>query len=211
MTPTNERAEARAVLRTILLLAWPTMLEQIMQSAVQYIDTAMVGTLGTQAMAAVGTTTTIGWLVQSSITAFSVGFLAFISKSCGAGDQRAARRAAAQAVLSVLLIGGTCTVLTVSLSGRIPIWMRAEASIRPLASRYFLILYLPMLFRTSSIVLGTVLRAAGDTKTPMKAGLAVNCINVVLNFLLIYPSRQVSLLGCSISLPGMGQIGRAHV
>ena len=78
MTPTNERAEARAVLRTILLLAWPTMLEQIMQSAVQYIDTAMVGTLGTQAMAAVGTTTTIGWLVQSSITAFSVGFLAFI-------------------------------------------------------------------------------------------------------------------------------------
>ena len=205
MTPTNERAEARAVLRTILLLVWPTMLEQIMQSAVQYIDTAMVGTLGTQAMAAVGTTTTIGWLVQSSITAFSVGFLAFISKSCGAGDQRAARRAAAQAVLSVLLIGGTCTVLTVSLSGRIPIWMRAEASIRPLASRYFLILYLPMLFRTSSIVLGTVLRAAGDTKTPMKAGLAVNCINVVLNFLLIYPSRQVSLLGCSISLPGMGR------
>ena len=59
MTPTNERAEARAVLRTILLLAWPTMLEQIMQSAVQYIDTAMVGALGTQATAAVGTTSTV--------------------------------------------------------------------------------------------------------------------------------------------------------
>ncbi|MCI8970661.1 MAG: MATE family efflux transporter [Oscillibacter sp.] len=196
--------EARATLRVILLLAWPTMLEQIMQSAVQYIDTAMVGALGTQATAAVGTTTTIGWLVQSSITAFSIGFLSFISKSCGAGDQRAARRAAAQAVLAALVIGGLCTVLTVSLSRSIPVWMQAEPQIRPLASRYFFILYLPMLFRTAGILLGTVLRAAGDTKTPMKAGLLVNCINVTLNFLLIYPTRKVSLLGCALTLPGAG-------
>ena len=41
---------------TILALAWPTMLEQLMQTAVQYIDTAMVGSLGTQATAAVGAT-----------------------------------------------------------------------------------------------------------------------------------------------------------
>jgi Na+-driven multidrug efflux pump len=40
-----------------------------------------------------------------------------------------------------------------------------------------------MLFRTASIILGTVLRAAGDTKSPMKIGIAVNIINVVLNFI----------------------------
>lgn len=204
MTSIRKRREAAAAARVILTLAWPTMLEQIMQSAVQYIDTAMVGTLGTQATAAVGTTTTIGWLVQSSITAFSIGFLAFISRACGAGDWKAARQAAAQAVLSVLAVGGACTLLTVLLSGVIPVWMRAEAHIRPMASRYFLILYLPMLFRTASIILGTVLRAAGDTKTPMKTGLLVNCINVVLNFLLIYPTRTVSLLGRPWTLPGAG-------
>ena len=44
----------RAMLPVIFSLAWPTMLEQFMQTAVQYIDTAMVGTLGTQATAAVG-------------------------------------------------------------------------------------------------------------------------------------------------------------
>lgn len=204
MISIQKRQEAVSATRVILLLAWPTMLEQIMQSAVQYIDTAMVGALGTQATAAVGTTTTIGWLVQSSITAFSIGFLAFISKSCGAGDLKAARRAAAQAVLSVLVIGGACTILTLSLSSVIPIWMRAEPHIRPVASRYFLILYLPMLFRTASIVLGTVLRAAGDTKTPMKAGLLVNCINVALNFMLIYPTRTVSLFGIACTIPGAG-------
>ena len=58
-----------SVMGTIFALAWPTMLEQLMQTAVQYIDTAMVGALGTQATAAVGSTTTINWLLISSISA----------------------------------------------------------------------------------------------------------------------------------------------
>ena len=53
----------------ILSLAWPTMLEQLMQTAVQYIDTAMVGSLGTQATAAVGATATVSWLIGSSTSA----------------------------------------------------------------------------------------------------------------------------------------------
>ena len=44
----------RQMIAVILALAWPTMLEQLMQTAVQYIDTAMVGSLGTEATAAVG-------------------------------------------------------------------------------------------------------------------------------------------------------------
>ncbi|MBO5299957.1 MAG: MATE family efflux transporter, partial [Clostridia bacterium] len=54
---------------TILTLAWPTMLEQLMQTAVQYIDTAMVGSLGTDATAAVGSTTTVNWLIGSTVSA----------------------------------------------------------------------------------------------------------------------------------------------
>ena len=48
---------------SIFALAWPTMLEQLMQTAVQYIDVAMVGSLGTEATAAVGSTTTVNWLI----------------------------------------------------------------------------------------------------------------------------------------------------
>lgn len=193
-----------AMLAVILGLAWPTMLEQLMQTAVQYIDTAMVGSLGTRATAAVGATSTVNWLVNSSLSALSVGFLAFIARALGAGDERGARRAAMQAVLAVLTAGTLFTVLTLSLSGAIPALMQVDASIRSLASAYFFILYLPMLPRTASIIFGTVLRAAGDTRTPMKAGAAVNLVNVTLNLLLIYPSRTVSLLGLHIALPGAG-------
>ena len=201
----------RRMLFTILALAWPTMLEQLMQTAVQYIDTAMVGVLGTQATAAVGSTGTVNWLVGSTISAMGVGFLSYISRAYGADEQENARRAVAQAALLTLVVGSFFTVLTVSVSKWVPVWMQVDSSIQDMASQYFLILYLPMLPRTASIIFGTVLRAAGDTKTPMKIGIFMNLINVVLNFFLIYSTRTVSLF--SISFPvygaGLGVIGAA--
>ncbi len=188
----------------IMALAWPTMLEQLMQTAVQYIDTAMVGSLGTQATAAVGATSTVSWLVGSTVSAFGVGFLSYIAKACGAQDREAARRSVSQAVLMVLVTGLAFTAITLGLSRQVPVWMQVEESIRDLAARYFFILYLPMLPRCASMVFGTVLRAAGDTKTPMKIGAIVNLINVVLNFLFIYPTRQMTLLGFTFTMPGAG-------
>ena len=191
----------------ILALAWPTMLEQLMQTAVQYIDTAMVGSLGTQATAAVGATTTINWLLGSTISALSVGFLAFVSQACGSGDREKAAGAASQAVLATLVVGSLFTVLTLSLSDMVPVWMQVDPQIRTLAGRYFFILYLPMLPRTATIIFGTLLRAVGDTKTPMRVGLWVNGINIVLNFLLIYPTG--TYWGITVPGAGLGVIGAA--
>lgn len=201
----------RAMIGVILALAWPTMLEQLMQTAVQYIDTAMVGTLGTQATAAVGATSTVNWLINSTISALSVGFLSFIARALGAGDQEAAKRASAQAALAVAVSGVAFTAVALSLSGLVPVWMQVDESIRALSSTYFFIIYLPMLPRAASIIFGTVLRAAGDTKTPMKIGVLVNVINVALNFLLIYPTRSLNILSLSFVMPGagLGVIGAA--
>lgn len=204
MIETSKRARYQALLPVVFTLAWPTMLEELMQTAVQYIDTAMVGRLGTDATAAVGSTATVNWLIGTTIYAFAIGFLAFISQSLGAGEKERARRASAQSVLTVLLTGCFFTVLTASLSRFVPGWMQVEERLRPLAARYFFIVYLPMLPRTASVIFGTVLRAAGDTRTPMRVGLGVNLLNVAGNFLLIYPSRTVELLGLRLSLWGAG-------
>ena len=201
---TKKRIFDWALLPAVLTLAWPTMLEQFLHTAVQYIDTAMVGSLGTQATAAVGSTATVGWLVGSSVSAFGIGFLAYISQALGAGDGQRARRAAGQSVLAVLATGLFFTALTLGLSPFVPVWMQVDPSIRDLAARYFFILYLPMLPRTASVIFGTVLRAAGDTRTPMRVGLAVNLLNVALNFLLIYPSRELSLFGLTVPMWGAG-------
>ena len=194
----------KGLFKTIISLAWPTMLEQLMQTAVQYIDLIMVGTLGTVATAAVGATTTVNWLVNSSISALGVGFLSYIAKAIGAGEKEKAKKASAQAVFVTLLVGIFFTIVTLSLSNLVPVWMQVEGEVQSLAAQYFFILYTPMLFRAATTVFGTVLRAAGDTKTPMRIGLVVNLINVIFNFILIYPTREIEIFSQKITVFGMG-------
>lgn len=191
----------------ILSLALPTMLEQFLATAVQYIDTAMVGTLGTHATAAVGATATVNWLINGTVCAIGVGFLSYISKACGAGDRDRAKRAAAQAVLVTLIVGIGFTVLALALSSRVPIWMQADPSIQELASQYFFVMYIPMLARSAILLFGNLFRAVGDSKTPMRVGLMVNLINVAGNLLLIYPTRVWH--GLTLYGAGWGVVGAA--
>ena len=203
----KERKLNLPMIGTIMALAWPTMLEQAMQTAVQYIDTAMVGSLGTYATAAVGATSTVSWLIGSSTAALGIGFLSYIARSIGAGDREKASRASAQAVLVTLIVGVLFTALCLGLSNRVPVWMQVDPAIQELAAQYFFILYAPMLPRTASTIFGMVLRSAGDTKSPMKIGVLVNLLNVVLNFLLIYPTRTI--WGISVPGAGLGVVGAA--
>ena len=128
----------KEMLPVIFSLAWPTMLEQLMQTAVQYMDTGMVGVLGTSATAAVGATSTVNWLIGSTVSAISIGFLAYISQSIGAGKKEQAKKASGQAVLTVVIVGIFFTILTMGLSRKVPVWMQVDPSIQKLASSYFL-------------------------------------------------------------------------
>ena len=196
--------ERRRTLWVVLALAWPTMLEQLLQVAAQYVDAAMVGRLGAQATAAVGSTVTINWMVGATLSAMGIGFLAFIARELGAKRFENAARAVAQAVFCTLVAGLGFTALTLGLSPFVPRWMNAAEDIREASARYFFIIYTPMLLRAATVVFGTVLRASGDTRTPMKVNLLVNLVNVVMNFLLIYETRDVTLLCVTLRMPGAG-------
>ena len=200
-----------SMIPVIFTLAWPTMFEQLMQTAVQYIDTAMVGTLGTQATAAVGATSTVNWLIGSSVSALGVGFLTFIARAFGAGQKEQASRYTAQAVFVTIITGIFFTILTLSVSSMVPVWMKVDPAIASLAGTYFAIVYAPMLPRSATIIFGTLLRAAGDTKTPMRVGICVNIVNVILNFLLIFPSTSFQIASFQIPIwgAGFGVIGAA--
>lgn len=199
-----QRSDTLSTIKTIVVLAWPIVAEQLMQTTVQYIDTAMVGSLGTHATAAVGATGSISFLLFSVMSALGVAFLAHIARACGAGDQQRARALATQALVVVLVSGTLLTVIPLALSSQIPVWVRADEAIRDLTRIYFIIVTLPILARAATIILSAALRAAGDTQTPMKAGIVVNLVNVCLNFLLIYPTRPMSLLGLHFTMPGAG-------
>ncbi len=204
MTDIKNVSTKRAMIALIFSLAWPTMLEQLLQTAVQYVDLAMVGSLGTDAAATVGSTTTVNWLIGSTISALGVGFLAIIAKAIGASDTRLVKRASAQTVLVTLIAGSVFTAIPLALSPIVPTLMNVKSHLRSDAALYFFILYTPMLFRTASVIFGTALRASGDTKTPMRVGMLVNAVNVILNFFMIYDTRTVKIFGGGIKIFGFG-------
>ena len=196
--------QKRNTLWIVLGLAWPTMLEQMLQVAAQYVDSAMVGRLGAAASATVGCTATVNWMVGSTLSALGIGFLAYIAREYGAERYENARKAVVQSVVAAIVAGLFFMAVTLSLAGFIPGWMNVDPAIRPDAARYFFIIYTPMLLRAAMVVFGTVLRASGDTRTPMKVNVLMNLINVALNFLLIYETRDIRLLGMTLRVPGAG-------
>ena len=194
----------RPLLATVVALAWPAMLEQALQTCVQYADSAMVGRLGVQATAAVGLTTTVTWLTNSPLWALGIGVLACVARAVGAKDERTARSAAMQAVWMALISGALLTLLTQWIAPHLPGWLNADPEIRRDGALYFSIVCAPLIFRALSFILSSALRASGDTRTPMLVNLGMNAINVVLNFFLIFPTRTKVLLGHAVTVPGAG-------
>lgn len=192
------------MLRQLWVLGAPTILEQILHTAVGYVDTAMVGTLGAGASAAVGLTTTVNWLFNGIFFAVSLGLLSYIARFVGAGEESRARQYAAQGIWILLTLGFVLTLAALLISPRLPFWLGAEAEICPDASSYFFIVSIPMLLRGSIILYGNILRAFQDTRTPMRINIAVNLLNILLNQLLIGSGTTLRLGSIGISLPGAG-------
>ena len=186
MAQIDSQLRYRDLLRKLVMLSIPTMVEEILSTLLQYVDTAMVGRLGEQATASVSVTTTIGWLVGSTAYAVGAAVLALISRAYGARDSEKGRKLAQQALLLTIVIGAVLGGVSILLSPYIPVWMGAEESIRSQASLYFTIISLPMVFRAGTAILGSSVRATQNTKTPMIITLSSNLLNIILNYLLIY-------------------------
>ena len=95
----------KSALVSLISLSIPTILEEILSTLLQYVDTAMVGHLGEKATAAVSTTTTIGWLIHSIPGAIAVSMLALASKANGAGEEKKLKKLAGQSIVYAFAIG----------------------------------------------------------------------------------------------------------
>ena len=185
-------------------LSWPAILEQLLGTMVSYVDTAMVGTLGAAATAAVSINASPIWLVGGILSGIGVGYSVQVANAVGARDEYKARRVILQALLAVLVVGLGFLGLLQLLAGYIPRWMGADADVLPQAISYLRFYVLCMPGHAMLYVFSAVLRCTGDTKTPLFLNSSSNILNVILNFLLIYPTRELHILGLTFTMPGAG-------
>ena len=112
--------------RLILSLSLPAILAQLTTIAMQYIDAAMVGSLGAAATASIGLVSSSTWLVGGCCIGVSAGFYVQVAQLIGAGRNREAENVLRQGLMAVLIIGTLISAFGLLLSSRVPVWLGGE-------------------------------------------------------------------------------------
>lgn len=200
MTAALKIREQGPRLRRLWGLSWPAIIEQILNTMVSYVDTAMVGVLGAVGSAAVSVNGPPIWLIHGVMAGVGVGYSVQISNAVGARDPERVRQVIRQAFLAAVVCGLLACGLYETLGASIPRWLGAKPEVLPHAANYMRIYCAALPFNCLLIVFGAVLRCMGNTKTPLIFNTATNVLNLILNFFLIYPTRQWN----GLTLPGAG-------
>ena len=115
-----EKPNTRELAKLVATLSVPTIMAEVCNTAMEYIDTAMVGSLGAQASAAIGLVASSTWLIGGICMGLSVGFTVQIAQFIGAGRNAEARNVLRQALVVLaafsLVLGGAGAAL----SGHLP-------------------------------------------------------------------------------------------
>lgn len=191
--------------RKVWALAWPAVVEQMLLTIVTYVDAAMVGSVGVTATAAVGVNSSVIWLLQGIMGGLAVGASVLVAKKIGEGSMSEAKDFLRQSVLAMLIMGAVLTLLgQLILVPYLASWMGAEAELIGPAGLYMRIVSAAFLFQVFLSVGGAIIRGTGDTRTPMVYNVISNVVNLAGNFLFIYPTRTISVLGMEFTMWGAG-------
>ena len=182
----------------------PAVMAQVSAVAMQYIDAAMVGSLGADATAAIGLVSSTTWLFGGLCIAAATGFSVQAAQLIGGNRDGEAKQVLRQAVCATFLFGMLLLAVGLSISQGLPVWLGGEASVCAEASRYFRIYACALPAAQLRQTAGSMLQCSGDMKVPGRLNMMMCALDVVFNSLLIFPSRQVVLFDHKVWIAGAG-------
>ncbi|MCQ2227764.1 MAG: MATE family efflux transporter [Bacteroidales bacterium] len=198
----------------IALAAWlslPSMLAQLSTIIMEYIDASMVGSLGAEASASIGLVSTTLWLFGGVISSVSTGFYVQVAHRIGAADDEGARDVLRQSLVAALMAGISIAAVGVLISGQLPHWLGGDELVCDDASAYFFIFCLSLPILQINSLCGGMLRSSGNMHVPSALNVIMCALDVLFNWLFIFPDREISLFGFGMTIPGfdMGVRGAA--
>jgi putative MATE family efflux protein len=170
----------------VVALALPAVLSMFAIVANNFIDTALVGHLGDEELAAVGSAAFVIWMIFSLMDIFSVGTVALVSRDYGAGNAESASQRSKEIFRFSIWFSLGLMILGILFSKDILALLNLAPRVEKMGSVYLRIVFLcvPALFVGE--VISAVFRSVGDTRTPMIIMLIAVGLNIVLDILLIY-------------------------
>ena len=171
---------------TIIALAVPAMIENILQTVVGFVDTLFVSKLGLNEVTAVGVANAVLAVYIAIFMALGVGTSSLIARSIGAGNIDKAKSIARQSTIISAIFGLLFGLMTLFFSEPLLRIMGAKANVLADGVTYFQIVAIPSIFISLMFIFGSILRASGDTKTPMKVSWWINLIHIGFDYVLIF-------------------------
>ncbi len=173
--------------KLIFLFALPLMLGNICQQCYTVVDTIIVGRgVGMDALAALGTVDWLNWMTMGIVMGFTQGFSVRMSQKFGEGDMTALRRTIGLSARLTVMITLLITLLAQVFLPVFLTLLRIPADLRPMAELYIRILFAGfpclMYYNFSS----SVVRAVGDSKTPLYAMISASVANIVLDSVTVF-------------------------
>lgn len=175
--------------RLMLRFALPVILTNLGQQLYQIVDAAIVGRgVGMDALAAVGCTDWTYWMVMWSISVMTQGFATFVSRYFGKNDRDSINKAIATSVYLTLIISAVFTVVGVICARPILILLKTptERNILSQAVTYLLVMFSGIIIVAFYNLSAAILRAFGDSKTPLIAMITAAVLNILLDLLFVF-------------------------
>lgn len=175
------------VLRQLVVFSAPIMLANLLQTSYQVVDSLWIGNLlGAQALGAVAVSTVIIFTVLSFVIGMNNAALVVLSQQKGRKDEDGLKRYLNAFVVILFLLALALGIAGFFLATPLLTLLGTPAEIISDAADYLQITFLGMLFLFGYNFISTVLRALGDSKTPMRFVLLAVILNVVLDPLFIH-------------------------
>lgn len=185
-------------------LSLPAILANASAMVMQLIDAAMVGRLGANDSASVGLMGSTSWLFEGVLSAFAAGYAVQVAHLLGAKRNKDARQVVRQAIVVCLLFSLLLAGFGLAICKPLPVWLGADSSICSNATIYFGTFMLFVPFFMMDIVASSMLRSSGNMRIPSVLNILMCVLDVIFNFFLIFPTRETTLLGHTVTLPGAG-------
>ena len=172
--------------RQLLLFFFPIWLGTMFQQLYNTVDTLVVGNfVGTQALAAVGATSSFVQLLVGLFVGLCSGAGVIIAQSFGAGDHDEVNRQVHTALALAIAGGAALTVIGLLISRPVLRLMQTPDEIVGMASEYLQIYFLGMIPQMIYNMGTNILRAVGDSKRPLYFLIVASIVNIVLDIVLV--------------------------
>lgn len=173
-------------LKLILWFSLPVLLGNIFQQFYNMVDAIIVGQyLGEDALAAVGSTGSIMFLVLYFAIGISQGFGVMVAQAYGSKNYKLLKHYVALSLMLTFLISVVVTALTVTTSRSMLIFMKTPANILDMADSYVKIIFWGIMVTMFYNSVSSILRGIGDSKTPLYFLIFSSLLNIFLDYTFI--------------------------